>query len=754
MKLFGGLALASLTSGDEGTRAGKPGAGRIPQPLLTTGLGQNFNGVTEDSKATWNQNLGVLGPDDGDRNKGFLEPGYWCDQREANDKFTLDSSDFLLQRGVYGQSLAGRNDRKPLGGGTDMEDRIIGGQNAQEHAWSFIAYFYGCGATLIAKNWALTAAHCCTIPAWYFKDKDLCFGRDFKNPQNAGSDSVTLEQCAGIAEIIQHPEYDRTVTVMNDICLLKLSGSVEYNSHVQPACLPRSGDSLSDDLVLSEEDKADLVNFPMKENGLQTQKIDCFVAGWGYRQENKWTSLPDILQDAQVHLLYNETCEATYTDIDNNGEPIQYYVRDAMSCFGHEKGGIDACQGDSGGPLICIEETERTEFWTDPEDPTNYIGHKNPVLRGVVSWGEGCARQGKPGVYSRVSKFTDWIHETIRSHAKSVSPKGCPNVADYYNVDSGVDVLCGHDSCSMVCQDETLVPNIEKVECQKSGRSTKGKWNPSTQKVAQIACAADVAHFTKCGAITNQKEFVVEDLDKLNIQCTSFVCQITAKPGFEAECEPSAATVKCINNRGYAFNFPKLRCEPRKSTTKCGPVYQSFPQLEMGGFQAICTTSTCTIKHHEAASVNPSSMKCRAGKWNFMDTSADSVQFEIIKFNDLDEDVICTTKNGQSFSLKEHAFNRFYAPHFNEQDLMGFSGVRKPRPTCTRKGVTDICVYQCPRRVGGVGKTGRPWKCHSSRGWLPKNWTGKLWCHHIYSKDGTYDSARKLKSIADRNNEE
>ena len=52
-------------------------------------------------KATWNQNLGVLGPDDGDRNKGFLEPGYWCDQRESNDKFTLDSSDFLLQRGMF-----------------------------------------------------------------------------------------------------------------------------------------------------------------------------------------------------------------------------------------------------------------------------------------------------------------------------------------------------------------------------------------------------------------------------------------------------------------------------------------------------------------------------------------------------------------------------------------------------------------------------------------------------------------------------
>ena len=124
----------------------------------------------------------------------------------------------------------------------------------------------------------------------------MCFGRDFKNANNANSESVSLEQCAGIAEIIQHPEYDRTVTVMNDICLLKLSSNVQYNQHVQPACLPRQGAALTDDRVLSEEEKLDLVNFPLREDGKQTQKIDCFVAGWGYRQENKWTSLPDILQ--------------------------------------------------------------------------------------------------------------------------------------------------------------------------------------------------------------------------------------------------------------------------------------------------------------------------------------------------------------------------------------------------------------------------------------------------------------------------
>lgn len=192
-----------------------------------------------------------------------------------------------------------------------------------------------------------------------------------------------------------------------------------------------------------------------------------------------------------------------------------------MSCFGHEEGGIDACQGDSGGPLICIEETERTEFWTDPEDPLNYIGHQNPVLRGVVSWGEGCARQGKPGVYARVSQFADWIHDTVKTHANNVSPKGCPNVADYYRISEGVDVLCGHDSCEVVCQDSSLKPNIQSVDCVKSGRSMKGKWDPASAKVPLLGCAHDPGHFTKCGAITS--EIDVEDLDKMTIQCTTYL---------------------------------------------------------------------------------------------------------------------------------------------------------------------------------------------------------------------------------------
>jgi hypothetical protein len=53
----------------------------------------------------------------------------------------------------------------------------------------------------------------------------------------------------------------------------------------------------------------------------------------------------------------------------------------------------DSCQGDSGGPILST------------------IGGQQ-VQVGVVSWGDGCARRGKPGVYSRVSGAYDWITET------------------------------------------------------------------------------------------------------------------------------------------------------------------------------------------------------------------------------------------------------------------------------------------------------------------------------------------------------
>lgn len=730
MKLWKSFAFAASASATKSLQPGGhhrvPGEGRIPGTH-----GGTTQLLTETDKQTWDQSQGTLS-DSGDndtRTKGNLDPGYWCDQTEDDGTFTVDSIDWLTGKGKYsGLGRSNRGDRTMDSDGNDLGDRIIGGQNTQAHAWSYIAYFYGCGATLIAKNWAVTAAHCCTIPAWYFKDKDLCFGRDFKTAAN--NDAPSLEQCAGIASIIQHPNYDRTTTVMNDICLLKLESDVTYNAHVQPACLPRQGDSLTDDLVVRPEDNPSTD----PKTGKPQQKINCYVAGWGYRQENKWTSLPDILQDAQVHLFFNETCEEAYTEKDKSGKITEYYNRDAMSCFGHDEGGIDACQGDSGGPLICLENSDNIE------------DHVNPVLRGVVSWGEGCARKGKPGVYARVSQFTDWVHDTIRDHASDTSMGGACNskIEDTYQMDDGVSAICGASQCKLSCDDPNLKPNVDVIKCENK------KFNPSPSKVRRIGCAPNEQMFSaKCGSIAQGIDF--PDLDKMNVFCSPVKCTIAAKSDFADSCEPSATQVKCSGGN-FLYLYDSIRCEPKGSTTKCGPAMQAFSEANALGINVSCRGAWCNMSKPGAAAVVPSRIKCAGGKWkeasNVVIPSPAEFPFSVRTFEMFETDKVCKSAAGEK-SLWEH-IEQFYQPHALESDLLGFGNVQHPRVDCSVKGRTEWCYWFCGSRNGSTKKTGRGWKCHAKKGWLPGSFSGKISCHSTFAKDGSYTEAKALKAAGKR----
>lgn len=738
MKLLPTLVVASATA----TKSLQPGSGRNP------GVGgggripvtQSMSSTIDADKQTWNQTTGSI-HDSGDndvRDKGNLDPGYWCDQIELDENdpekhiFRIDSPEWLTQTGKFAPSggLGSRSDRGNLPSNADrdnLHDRIIGGQNAQAHAWAYIAYFYGCGATLIAQNWAVTAAHCCTIPAWYFKDKDLCFGRDFKNGQNQDESptQVSLEQCSGIADIIQHPNYDRTTTVLNDICLLKLKSNVQYNAHVQPACLPRQGDALQDDLVVTKA-MIDAGHPDDPKTNKPLQNINCYVAGWGYRQENKWTSLPDILQDAQVHLFKNETCEDAYTETHEDGSTTEYYRKEAMSCFGHEEGGIDACQGDSGGPLICLERSDSL-----------VEGHMNPVLRGVVSWGEGCARQGKPGVYARVSKFTDWIHETIRNHATDTTLGGsCGQdpITNVYHFDPGVTPICGADGCRILCDNSELSPNVDRVTC------VNRKLSPAPNKVRRIGCAETAAMFSpKCGAISQDIAF--PDLDKMTVFCTTTKCSISPKAEFANNCEPSITQIKCQGN-DYNYDYDVVRCEPKKSTVKCGAVLLAFPEADKNGIIPSCTSTKCYFSKPGVAKLEPSMVKCAGSRWklgtNEVISDPKSMTFQMVTFNDFDLDIDC---KGKSFW---EAVQDYYQPHALEEKYKGIANIQQPRVLCEQRGRSKWCAWHCLKKDGTVKRTGRQFKCHSKKGWSPPTYNGKIWCHQTYMSDGSYDNAKSI----------
>jgi trypsin len=98
------------------------------------------------------------------------------------------------------------------------------------------------------------------------------------------------------------------------------------------------------------------------------------ILGWGRTSEGGETSR--YLLAATVPLVADRDCAATYPGFSSA----------AMVCAGYPQGGVDTCQGDSGGPMV-IDST----------------------LVGIVSWGDGCARPGHPGVYTRVATYANLI---------------------------------------------------------------------------------------------------------------------------------------------------------------------------------------------------------------------------------------------------------------------------------------------------------------------------------------------------------
>ena len=90
-----------------------------------------------------------------------------------------------------------------------------------------------------------------------------------------------------------------------------------------------------------------------------------------------------------------------------------------MFCAGYGQEVVgDACKGDSGKELMMFKIGLRL---TCANNLSLYSGgplvapfRSRWVLLGVVSWGEGCGRNGKYGFYTKLINYLEWIHAIIK----------------------------------------------------------------------------------------------------------------------------------------------------------------------------------------------------------------------------------------------------------------------------------------------------------------------------------------------------
>ncbi|XP_059096332.1 trypsin-3-like isoform X2 [Tigriopus californicus] len=233
-------------------------------------------------------------------------------------------------------------------------DRIVGGTETDPNEFPWMVSLqttngqHFCGGSIIHSKYILTAAHCLS---WGVTRVRVSFGKHDLTKKETGAFSRNAKELMYHKDYLEHqPDYD--------IGMIKLRKPIPFTESVNRIRIPNP-------------------NIP------SLQGYRAMAAGWG---NVAYTSLEgsSVLRKVTIQVFSNDYCQKKYF-MDN--------ITERMICAGSRKGGKDSCQGDSGGPLAMKGK--------------NY-GY---VQVGIVAWGRGCGSKQYPGVYTRVSKFTDWIRK-------------------------------------------------------------------------------------------------------------------------------------------------------------------------------------------------------------------------------------------------------------------------------------------------------------------------------------------------------
>ncbi|KPI99986.1 Trypsin-1 [Papilio xuthus] len=297
--------------------------------------------------------------------------------------------------------------------GPNQENRIVGGSPASANRYPWMARIvydgqFHCGASLLTKDYVLTAAHC-VRKLKRSKIRVILGDHD----QTITSESAAIMRA--VNTIVRHRGFDAD-SYNNDIALLKLRKPVNFSRIIKPVCLPPVGDhdqtitsesaaimravntivrhrgfdadSYNNDIALLKLRKP--VNFSriikpvcLPPVGTEPAGKEGIVVGWGRTSEGG--QLPAIVQEVKVPILSLNQCRGMKYRASR--------ITSNMLCAG--RASTDSCQGDSGGPLLVQQ------------------GDKYQIV-GIVSWGVGCGRPGYPGVYTRITRYLSWLRANLR----------------------------------------------------------------------------------------------------------------------------------------------------------------------------------------------------------------------------------------------------------------------------------------------------------------------------------------------------
>jgi secreted trypsin-like serine protease len=234
---------------------------------------------------------------------------------------------------------------------THRAPRIVGGEPVKDYAEvSYMVSLSGvCGGSIIGSRWVLTAAHC---------------AGHFQKAQGGTLDLKQPGQVYQVKKVTVHPAYS-TSKSSNDFAVAELDRDIDFTrTNLRPIRLATP---------------------EMEAAGIQKPDTPSIVYGWGNIKEGV-SNRDKILMQVMLPIVSNEEA--------NRPEGYNGKVDSTMIAAGYINGGKDSCQGDSGGPMVVKTAN-------------------GPVQVGVVSWGHGCARPYKYGIYGKVSAGYEWIKSVV-----------------------------------------------------------------------------------------------------------------------------------------------------------------------------------------------------------------------------------------------------------------------------------------------------------------------------------------------------